>query len=97
VASTSSAAPKRLRVLACVLVLLTCLAAVGATCALCVTGHPGQAIEQSLISVPVAAVPPPVIAWSLLFVLALVPLVLVRPRVLSLGRASPAELQRFLF
>jgi len=55
-----------------------------------------QAIEQSLISVPVANVPPAVSAWSLLFALALVPLVLVRPRVLSLGRASPAELQRFL-
>lgn len=80
----------------CLLVILTCFAAVGATCAACISDHPGQAIERTLISVPVAVAPPAAV-WSLMFVLAFAPLVLRRPRFLAHGRASPAALQRFLF
>jgi len=61
-----------------------------------VSSHPAQAIERTLASVPTAALPPETSAFFVL-VLALTPLLLVRTRFLSLGRASPAELQRFLF
>ena len=87
---------KRLPVVVCVLVLLVCFAAIGATCAACVSSHPPQAIERTLGSAPTASLPPDTTAFFVL-VLALTPLLLVRPRFLSLGRASPAELQRFLF
>ena len=87
---------KRLPVVVCVLVLLVCFAAIGATCAACVSSHPVQAIERTLASVPMASLPPDTTAFFVL-VVALTTLLLVRPRFLSLGRASPAELQRFLF
>ena len=86
-----------LRTLALVLVVLSCTAAVGATCAVCVTGHPGQAIERTLISVPVATPPPRVVLWGIAIVLAFAPFLVVRARLVSAGRSSPAELQRFLF
>jgi len=95
VASCSVTGSKRLRVLACVLVLLTCMSAIGATCAVCVTGHPAQALEQTLVSPPVVTAPPEMSWGGLALFLGLASLVLVRPRVLTLGRASPAELQRF--
>jgi len=78
------------------LALLSCFAAIGATCAVCVSAHPAQAIERTLAPVPTATLPPDTAAVFVLM-LALTPLLLVRPRFLSLGRASPAELQRFRF
>lgn len=84
---------KRVPVVVCVLVLFTC---VGFTCAACVMAHPGSAIERTLASAPVAMLPPEA-GWSFLLVLAFGPLIVVRPRRFSLGHASPAELQRFLF
>lgn len=93
----SYAAPRmRVPLVVCILVFLTCFAAVGATCAVCVSAHPVQAVERTLTSAPTAALPPDTTAFFVL-VLALTPLLVVRPRFLSLGRASPAELQRFLF
>ena len=86
---------RRLTVLVSVLLLVSCVAAIGATCVMCVNGHPP--IEQTVASVPQVALPPVVVAWSLALVLALTPLLLVRARRFSPGRASPAELQRFLF
>ena len=86
---------RRLTVLVSVLLLLICVAALGATCVVCVSSHPP--IEQTLTSVPQLALPPVVVAWSLAIVLALIPLMIVRARRVTPGRASPAELQRFLF
>ncbi len=77
-----------------VLLLLICVA-VAATCVVCVSSHPP--IEQTVTSVPQLALPPVVVAWSLAIVLALTPLMIVRARRFTTGRASPAELQRFLF
>ena len=82
--------------MACVVVLLVCVAAIGVSCTACVVSHPGQTVGHTLVSIPVATAPPAV-AWDLIFVLALASLLIVRPRFLSLGRASPAQLQRFLF
>lgn len=87
---------RRLPLLVCVLLLLTCVAAVGVTCAVCVTAHPAQASTQTAASFPTAA-PPPVYGWTLLLVLALAPLVVVPARAAARGRASPALLQRFRF
>ncbi len=86
-----------MRLLACILLLLACMSAIGVTCAVCVTGHPAQAIEQTLVSAPVVTAPREMTWGGLALFLALASLVLVRPRVLTLGRASPAELQRFRF
>src|SRR6266852_2151133 len=82
---------RRLPLVVCILVLLVCFAAIGATCAACVSSHPAQAIERTLASAPTATLPPDTTAFFVL-ALALTPLLLVRPRFLSLGRASPAEL-----
>ncbi len=87
---------RRLPLLVCVLVLFTCVAAIGSTCAVCVGAHPGQALEQTLTSFPTAALPPAA-DWGFVLVLAFAPLLVVRARAGSLGRASPAVLQRFLF
>jgi len=87
---------RRLPLLVCVLMLFTCVAAVGSTCAVCVSAHPGQALEQTLTSFPVA-VPPLATDWGWVLVLAIAPLLVLGRRVDSRGRASPAVLQRFLF
>jgi len=92
----STTVRKRLPLVVCMLVLLTCVAAIGSTCVVCASAHPAQAMERTLTSIPTAALPPDTTAFFVL-ILALSPLLLVRPRFLSLGRASPAELQRFLF
>jgi len=87
---------RRLPLLVCVLLLFTCAAAVGSTCVVCTSAHPGQALEQTLTSFPTAA-PPPAAGWGFMLVLTAAPLLVVRRRIGSLGRASPAVLQRFLF
>lgn len=87
---------RRVPLLVCVLLLFTCIWAVGTTCAVCASSHPGQALERTLGSFPTAA-PPPAADWAIVLVLAFAPLLVVRRRVRSFGRASPAVLQRFLF
>jgi len=89
--------PKLALVVTCALILIVCAATVGATCAACVIAHPGQAAAgQQLISIPVVGAPPAV-TWTFVVAPALVSFLIVRPRALSRGRASPAQLQRFLF
>lgn len=89
--------PKWAVVVTCALILIVCAATVGATCAACVISNPGQAtVGQQLSSIPVVTAPPAV-TWTFVLALALVSFLIVRPRALSLGRASPAQLQRFLF
>ena len=87
---------KRLPLLVCLVVLFTCLAAVGVTCAVCATSHPAQALQQTLTSFPAAA-PPALAGGTLILVLAAAPLLVVSAPVGGRGRASPALLQRFLF
>lgn len=87
---------KRLPLLVCLVLLFTCLAAVGVTCAVCVTAHPAQALQQTLTSFPAAA-PPPVAAWTMILILTTAPLLVVSARAGGRGRASPALLQRFRF
>ena len=87
---------RRLPLLACVLLLFMCVAAVGTTCAVCVSSHPVQALERTLGSFPAIA-PSPAVDWGVVVVLAFVSVLIVRRPVRSLGRASPAVLQRFRF
>ena len=87
---------RRLPLLVCVVLVFVCVAAIGTTCAVCVSAHPGQALEQTLTSFPVAA-PPLAAGWAFVFVLAMAPVLVLGGRVDSRGRASPAVLQRFLF
>ena len=80
----------------CVLVLLICFAAVGATCAVCLSAHPAQLVERSAAPAPLAALPVERLL-PLALLLFWAPALLVTARVRARGRASPAELQRFLF
>ena len=94
--SSSIGLRRRLPLLVCLVLLFSCIAAVGVTCAVCVTAHPAQTLTQTATSFPTAA-PPPVSGWTLLLVLAVAPLVVVPARSGARGRASPALLQRFRF
>src|SRR5438552_14171179 len=67
---------RRLPLIVCVLGLLTCFAAIGATCAVCVRSHSAPAVERTLASVPTATVPPDTTTFFVL-VLALIPLLVV--------------------
>ena len=75
--------------------LLICLVVVlGVACA-CATDHPAQTIERALSAI--SAAPPVVELWSLVTVAFIaISLVYARPQ-LQPERASPAQLQRFLF
>lgn len=86
----------RLPLVVCLVLLFTCLATVGVTCAVCVTAHPAQALQQTLTSFPTAA-PPPVAGWALILFLVAAPLLVVSAQAGGRGRASPALLQRFRF
>jgi len=87
---------RRLPLLVCVLLLFICMAAVGTTCAVCASSHPVQALERTLGSFSTVA-PPPAADWCVALVLAFVSVLIVRAPARSLGRASPAVLQRFRF
>lgn len=79
-----------------VLLLFLCSAAVDGGCGVCGGVHAGPALEQTPPSLPFAA-PPPDLTWGFALMLTLEPMLVARPRFRPLGRASPAELQRFLF
>jgi hypothetical protein len=85
---------RRLPLIVFILLALLCLLLIGFACA-CFSDHPAQAIDRA-VSAP-AATPAVIEVWSfvVLSLLAAVPFVLTR-RVGGFGRASPAELQRFL-
>jgi hypothetical protein len=85
---------RRLPLIVFILLAVLCLLLIGFACA-CFSDHPGQAVERA-VSAP-AATPAVIEIWSLVVVsLLAAPLVLTR-RVGGFGRASPAQLQRFLF
>lgn len=76
-----------------ILLAVLFLMMVGVACA-CLTDHPMQAADT--VSAPIIALPPLVVVWALLvLVLAATPLRL-DGRTRATGRASPADLQRFL-
>ena len=84
---------KRLPLVVFILLAVLFLMMVGVACA-CLTDHPMQAVDR--VSSPLVALPPLVVVWALLvLVLAATPLLLDR-RTHATGRASPADLQRFL-
>jgi len=84
----------RLPLIVFVLLLLLCLLLLGLAC-VCVSDHPGQAIERALSSIPAA--PALLELWAAIMLVALASLGLLRQRPAPVGRASPADLQRFLF
>jgi hypothetical protein len=85
---------RRLPLIVFILLAVLCLLLIGFACA-CLSDHPGQAVERAM-SAP-AATPALIEVWSLVVLsLFAAPLVLTR-RVGGFGRASPAQLQRFLF
>jgi membrane associated rhomboid family serine protease len=78
-----------------VLILILLVVMLGFFC-LCITDHPSQAAERAISAIAHA---PGVVTMWLFFVLLLPPLALLSPRITitPIGRASPAELQRFRF
>lgn len=77
-----------------VLLLIFLVVALGLACA-CATDHPAQAIDRALSAI--SATPPVVEVWSLVAAAFIaISFVYARPR-LQPERASPAQLQRFLF
>ncbi len=85
---------RRLPLIVFILLAILCLLVIGFACA-CFSDHPAQAIDRA-VSAP-AATPAVIEVWSFVILsLFAAPLVLTR-RVGGFGRASPAQLQRFLF
>jgi len=85
---------RRLPLIVFILLAILCLLVIGFACA-CFSDHPAQAIDRA-VSAP-AATPAVIDVWSFVILsLFAAPLVLTR-RVGGFGRASPAQLQRFLF
>jgi hypothetical protein len=77
-----------------ILLAVLCLLLIGFACA-CFSDQPAQAIERIVSAA--AATPAAIEVWSLVILsLLTVPLVGAR-RAGGFGRASPAQLQRFLF
>jgi hypothetical protein len=75
------------------LLAIVCLMLIGFACA-CFSDHPAQAIDRAVSAS--AAAPAVIEVWSFVILgLFAAPLVLTR-RMGAFGRASPAQLQRFL-
>jgi hypothetical protein len=78
-------------ILLCVLLLML----VGIACA-CLTDHPMQAAERTISAL--GAMPAIIELWTYTFAAALLSVAFLVPhRRRAVGRASPADLQRFLF
>ena len=84
----------RLPLVVFILLLILLVMVVGIACA-CATDHPMQTVERALSSIPAA--PAVVVVWSYTFVAMLFAALVVPQRRRVFGRASPQELQRFLF
>jgi hypothetical protein len=74
-----------------VILLILCLILLGFACA-CGSDHHSQAIDRAIF-----ALPPLYAVWSLLISVLIGIPVVVSMRRTAFGRASPADLQRFLF
>lgn len=84
-----------LPLLAVVLLAAFCLGATAFACA-CAVDHPGQAIERAVGSASVATAPV-IELWTMIVFVVGTPLVALLRRRVAFGRASPVDLQRFLF
>lgn len=84
---------RRLPLIVFLLLAVLCLAMIGFACA-CLSDHSTQAIERA-ISGPATA-PAVIELWSLVVLSLIAAPFFVTRRVGGFGRASPAELQRFL-
>jgi hypothetical protein len=84
----------RLPLIAFILLFVLLLMLVGIACA-CLTDHPMQAADRAISSI--AAVPAIIELWTYAFAALLLVAYVVPVRCRGLGRASPADLQRFLF
>lgn len=85
---------ERLPLIVFILLLILLVMVVGIACA-CATDHPMQTVERALSSIPAA--PAVLIVWTYTFVAILVVAFVLPQRRPAQGRASPQELQRFLF
>ena len=85
---------ERLPLIAFILLLVLLLMLLGIACA-CLTDHPMQAADRAISSI--AAVPAVIALWTYAFAALLAVVFVVPQRRRALGRASPADLQRFLF
>ncbi len=85
---------ERLPLIVFILLLVLLVTLVGVACA-CVTDHPMQTVERALSAI--AAAPAVIVVWTYAFAAILLASIVVPRRRRALGRASPQELQRFLF
>jgi len=77
-----------------ILLVVLLLMLVGIACA-CLTDHPMQAVERAISAI--GAMPAIIELWTYSFTALLVMTFVVPQRRRAVGRASPADLQRFLF
>lgn len=84
---------RRLPLIVFVLLAVLFLMMVGVACA-CLTDHPMQTADR--VSSPLVALPPLVVVWALLVLVPAATPLLLDGRMRATGRASPADLQRFL-
>ncbi|MDQ2910749.1 MAG: hypothetical protein M3R26_01855 [Actinomycetota bacterium] len=85
---------ERLPLIVFILLVVLLLMMVAIACA-CATEHPMKAAERALAAVP--AGPAVIEVWTYTFAAILLVVFVVPQRRRALGRASPQELQRFLF
>jgi len=85
---------ERLPLVVFLLLLVLLLMLVGIACA-CATDHPMQAVERALAAIP--ALPAVIELWAYTFAAILLVAAVVSRRRQALGRASPQQLQCFLF
>jgi len=85
---------ERLPLIVFILLLVLLVMLVGVACA-CLTDHPMQTVERALSAIPAA--PAVIVVWTYTFASILLASFVVSQRRQALGRASPQELQRFLF
>jgi len=85
---------ERLPLIVFILLVVLFLMMVAVACA-CATDHPMQSAERAISSI--SAMPAVIEVWAYTFTALLVVALVVPPRRRAPARASPADLQRFLF
>ena len=87
----------RVVILASVMLVLVGLLSVSVTCACVMSNHPGQAMEWVQSAMPTVLPASTPVVWALVLIILLPSALLFTRRQGAFGRASPEELQRFLF
>lgn len=85
---------ERLPLVVYILLFVLLLMMVAVACA-CATDHPMQSAERAVSSI--SAVPAILVVWTYMFAALLVVALVLPERRRARARASPADLQRFLF